>query len=79
MNRLLQHLLVCNLLLLAAVPSSAQETDKIFKPNIHSVKLHVKGDQLSYPIMRLNSGDQLELHFDDMDADVKYYFFNRKH
>jgi ribosomal protein L28 len=63
------------LLLLAAVPSSAQETDKIFKPNIHSVKLHVKGDQLSYPIMRLNSGDQLELHFDDLDADVKYYSY----
>ena len=53
----------------------AQETDRIYKPNIRSVKFHVKGDQLSYPIIRLNSGDQLELHFDDMDADVKYYSY----
>lgn len=54
---------------------AAQEGDKIYKSNIRSVKFHVKGDQLSYPIIRLNSGDQLELHFDDMDADVKYYSY----
>lgn len=62
-------------LLLAVAHSSAQETEKIVKPNIRSVKFHVKGDQLAYPIMRLNSGDQLELHFDDLDADVKYYSY----
>ncbi|NCU06120.1 MAG: DUF5103 domain-containing protein [Chitinophagaceae bacterium] len=62
-------------LLFAVADSSAQETEKIVKPNIRSVKFHVKGDQLSYPIMRLNSGDQLELHFDDLDADVKYYSY----
>lgn len=54
---------------------TAQQPDKIYKSNIRSVKFHVKGDQLSYPIMRLNSNDQLELHFDDMDADVKYYSY----
>jgi hypothetical protein len=26
--------------------------------------------------MTLNSNDQLELHFDDMDADVKYYYYS---
>ncbi len=60
-------------LILAA--AHAQEADKIYRSNIHSVKLHLQGDQLAYPIMRLNSGDQLELHFDDMDADVKYYSY----
>ena len=54
---------------------AAQQADKIYKSNIRSVKFHAKGDQLSYPIMRLNSNDQLELHFDDMDADVKYYSY----
>lgn len=53
----------------------AQVDDKIFKPAIRSVKLHVYGDQLAYPIIRLNSGDRLELHFDDLDADVKYYSY----
>jgi hypothetical protein len=53
----------------------AQNTDRIVGNNIHSVKLHLFGDPLSYPIIRLNSGDRLELHFDDMDADVKYYAY----
>ncbi len=55
--------------------SFAQEPDKIYKSNIHSIKFHLQGDQLSYPIIRLNSGDKLELHFDDIDADVKYYSY----
>ena len=58
-----------------ALRSDAQEPDKIYRSNIRSVKLHVLGDQLAYPVMRLNSGDQLELHFDDMEADVKYYSY----
>ncbi len=55
--------------------SQAQWTDQIVKKNIHSVKFCMYGDQLSYPIMRLNSNDQLELHFDDLDGDVKYYSY----
>ncbi len=27
------------------------------------------------PILNLNSGDQAELHFDDMDVNVKYYYY----
>ena len=65
------------LLLLLFVSASAQIPDKIYKPSIHSVKLFKFGDQLSYPIINLNSADQMELHFDDLDADVKslYYTF----
>jgi hypothetical protein len=55
--------------------ASAQQPDFIYKSSIHSVKLHVYGDQLSYPIIKLNSSDRLELHFDDLDADVKYYSY----
>jgi hypothetical protein len=53
----------------------AQNTDKICLSNIYSVKLHPYGNPLSFPIIRLNSADRLELHFDDMDADVKYYSY----
>jgi hypothetical protein len=64
-------------LLLLFLSGTAQMPDKIYKPSIHSVKLFKYGDQLSYPILNLNSADQLELHFDDLDADVKslYYTF----
>ena len=51
----------------------AQIPDHIYKPNIRSVTLTKAGDPYSYPEMSLNSGEQFELHFDDMDADVKTY------
>jgi hypothetical protein len=53
----------------------AQIPDHIYKPNIGSVKLHKYGDIYSYPVVTLNSNEQLELHFDDMDGDVKYYYY----
>lgn len=55
--------------------AGAQMPDHIYQPNIHAVKLHKYGDIYSYPIISLNSGEQLELHFDDFDADVKSYYY----
>ena len=55
--------------------AKAQIPDHIYKSNIHSVKLNKYGDIYSYPFITLNSSDQLELHFDDMDADVKNYYY----
>ncbi len=54
---------------------NGQLADKIIASNIYSVKLHPLGAPLNYPIIRLNAPDRLELHFDDMDADVKYYSY----
>lgn len=55
--------------------AKAQLPDHIYQSNIHSIKLYKSGDIYSYPVMALNSGDQLELHFDDMDADVKNCYY----
>lgn len=54
----------------------AQLADHIYKPNIQTVKLYKAGDVYSYPVLTLNSNEQLELHFDDMDADIKYYYYS---
>ncbi|RYY16459.1 MAG: DUF5103 domain-containing protein [Chitinophagaceae bacterium] len=62
-------------LVLVCLMSFSQQADHIFQPNIHSTKLFKYGDIYSYPIISLNSGDQLELHFDDFDADVKNYYY----
>lgn len=70
----IRTLTVVFLLSLSSV-AFAQMGERVYKSNIRSIKLHVLGDQLAYPIMRLNSGDQLELHFDDLDADFKYYSY----
>jgi len=55
---------------------NAQLPDHIYKPNIRSAKLYKWGDLYAYPILALNSGEHLELHFDDMDADLKNYYYS---
>jgi Domain of unknown function (DUF5103) len=61
---------------LMPVLARAQLPDHIYNPFIRSVKLYKYGDIYSYPVMALNGNDQLELHFDDMDADVKNYYYS---
>lgn len=60
---------------ISASNSGAQNTDSIYVNNIKTVRLHNYGDQLSIPVININSGDLAELHFDDMDANVKYYYY----
>lgn len=47
----------------------------IYAANIHTVRLHMYGDAESMPVYKLNSSDRLELHFDDLDARVKSYYY----
>ncbi len=53
----------------------AQAPDSIYVNNIKTAKLYTYGNQLGFPVINLASGDQVELHFDDMEADVKYYYY----
>lgn len=62
-------------LLFAVIHANGQIPDHIYKSNIRTVKLHKYGDIYSFPVIMLNSNDQLELHFDDMDADFKNYYY----
>jgi hypothetical protein len=49
--------------------------EAIYAANIHSVRFHLNGDQATMPVYKLNSADKLELHFDDMDANIKSYYY----
>jgi hypothetical protein len=55
--------------------AGAQIPDFIYMPNVHSVKLYLHGNQLEYPIIALNSSARIELEFDDLDGDVKNYYY----
>lgn len=63
-------------LLLSSEFIKAQAPDSIYSNNIATAKLYSYGNQLSIPVIKLNSGDQVELDFDDLDADVKYYYYS---
>ncbi|MCF8302878.1 MAG: DUF5103 domain-containing protein [Bacteroidales bacterium] len=53
--------------------------DYIYKTNIKTVLLHRKGFELSAPILRMNSDEQLLLSFDDLDGDYKNYTYTLVH
>jgi hypothetical protein len=67
--------LIFLLLVWINIPVRAQVPDSIYMPNIHNIKLNIAGNQLAYPILRLNSADQLELNFDDLDGGVANYSY----
>jgi hypothetical protein len=55
--------------------SDAQITDSIYRNNITTVRLYNAGNPLTFPVIAMNGRDQLELHFDDLDADTKSYYY----
>lgn len=63
------------LLLIFNSIADSQVADSVYRSNIKTVRFHNYGNQLSLPVINLNSNEQTELHFDDMDADVKYYYY----
>ena len=65
------------LLLLSAVSIfvKAQNVEKIYNPNIKTAQLFRYGNQQDIPVYNLNSGDRLELEFDDMGGNVKSYYY----
>src|ERR1700730_7651326 len=63
------------ILVCIVVDLEAQVSDSVYMTNIYSAKLFPKGNQLAYPIITLNGNEQMELYFDDLDADVKTYYY----
>ena len=63
------------LILLTGIHGYPQIPEQVYSPVIKSIQLYPYGNQLAYPIIKLNSGEQLELHFDDLDANVKNYSY----
>src|SRR5580698_1412964 len=62
------------LTLLMAGTLRAQTPDFVYSASIGSPQLYMAGNQQQYPVLRLNSSDKMELHFDDLDGDVKNYY-----
>ncbi|MGG9962413.1 DUF5103 domain-containing protein [Ferruginibacter sp. SUN106] len=73
---IIKKYLLLTLFALFTLSSFAQLPDMVYKPNIQCVRFHMYGDQLSLPIFNLNSSDQLELNFDDLDGNVKSYYYS---
>jgi len=53
----------------------AQQEEIIYKPYISTVQLFQYGNQQGLPVYTLNSGDQVELGFDDLEGSLKNYYY----
>jgi hypothetical protein len=51
------------------------QPDYTYVDNIKNIKLYLYGNPLGYPILHLNSGERMELHFDDLDGGVADYSY----
>lgn len=69
-----QYFLILLFLLLQSICFS-QFSDAVYRSSVQTVRFHMYGDQFSLPVYNMNTGRQLELNFDDMDADVKSYYY----
>lgn len=79
-----KRMMVFLLLLLSVAPLTAQYDgiefkDRIYVDYIRSVKFHLDGLFLSYPIVDLNSPTPLFLEFDDIDGGVKTFTYRIIH
>lgn len=52
-----------------------RQPDRVYMESIRSVKLFQQNDQQSVALIRLNSNDQLELHFDDLAGYARNFFY----
>lgn len=68
-------ILLFSLTVLSIYSKAQPNPEQIYAENVHTVKLYPSGNQLAYPIIQLGSADKLELHFDDLDADIKNYYY----
>lgn len=71
----MKRLLFSVIALVMVISLAAQKPDEVIMPNVKGIKLYPLGNQLGYPIINLNSGEQLELHFDDLEPRIKNYFY----
>lgn len=53
--------------------------NNIFDKNLHTALLHKIDDPLSYPIIKLNSEEKLQLSFDDFNKDLRDYYYTIIH
>jgi hypothetical protein len=75
----MRFLLIPAVLLAAAGPVGAQvlgiTPDHVYLDNIKSVKCAPATSAISLPVVTLKGADRVQLSFDDLDADVKNYYY----
>jgi len=49
---------------------------KVFVPDILTLQAHLAGDELQDPVIRMGSGNQVQIRFDQMSHNLRYYSYS---
>jgi hypothetical protein len=82
MTRLFLTILFCKIILLSSVKAQDEylvNFDFTYVNHIRTVRFHLNGLLLGYPILELGSNNQLLLTFDDLDDQFKRYTYSVVH
>lgn len=74
----LQFLVTVSVVVIASILPNfgfGQMQEETRLPQLKTIQLYMYNNQLGYPVLELNSADRMELHFDDMDANIKNYSY----
>jgi hypothetical protein len=63
----------------AGNPGTIVNENMVYKSSIKTVLLYKSGFEMSAPVIMLNSGEKLQLSFDDLDEELKNYKFTVIH
>ena len=83
-NKIMRRIFLLSIILIFPVrilsgsePDTITYSDKVFSNKIKTVQLYKEGWNLSFPAMKLNSDEKIDLHFDLLDnqAETFYYSF----
>jgi len=75
MNSLLTRICAILFFMQLAAVLKAQPVEQVFKPYIQTAQLFEYGNQQGLPVYVLNGNTRLELEFDDMEGNVKNYYY----
>ena len=67
--------LMIMIFLLLSINGFSQPPDVILNPSVRSVRFNIYGDQYSLPVYNLSSPEQMELNFDDLEGNIKSYYY----
>lgn len=70
------HRLIMMLMTVLSCQWVFASVDTTYMPNIQGIRLFMRGNQFSYPVIQLGALSSLELHFDDLDNKVKNYSYS---
>ncbi len=75
----LKTLIFTNIIFFLSTTILAQYKTQSLSPSIASLRVHVKGDKFSEPIIDLNGNQKIYITFDELETPIKNYYYMVEH